>query len=236
MKQSIKVFCDETCPLQGRDDKIMVLGAIHCDEKDVKIVAEKIRQIKKKHKLSRLFETKWTKISPSKVAYYLEVVDYFFNQSPVKFRGVLVPDKSLLDHDKHNKGSHDEFYYKMYYVMLKWIVRTSNVYHFYIDIKDTKGARRVRHLHDVLAGKFYDYNHECIATVQQIRSHESELMQLADLLIGAIGHANRFERKDTPKQQVVEKIISYLPSGSLSASTPYTYTKFNLFKWDATLP
>ncbi|MBL8637843.1 MAG: DUF3800 domain-containing protein [Alphaproteobacteria bacterium] len=236
MKNLINVYCDETCHLQNRGDHVMVLGAVYCEADETKVIAERIRAIKKKNKLPRHFETKWTKISPSKQAYYTDLVDYFFNESPLRFRAVLIPDKDRLDHGKHEQ-SHDEWYYKMYYVTLKWIVRTSNRYHFYIDIKDTKGADRVRKLHDVLANHFYDFNHECIGKVQQIKSHESELMQLADLLIGAVGYANRFEGKPSVKAAIADRIKSHLPPDqSLSASTSYRATKFNLFRWDTAAP
>ncbi len=232
MKNLVNVYCDETCHLQGRGDHVMVLGAVYCEAVDVEKVAERIRSIKRKHGLPRLFETKWTKVSPGKADYYADLVDYFFNESPLRFRGVLIPDKDVLDHTKHGQ-THDDWYYKMYYVMLKWIIRTSSRYHFYLDIKDTKGADRVRKLHQVLANRFYDFNFECLEKVQQIKSHESELLQLADLLIGAIGHANRFKKIDSAKGALAEKIRLHLPRRSLSESTGYTETKFNLLKWDA---
>ena len=231
MKKLINVYCDESCHLLNRDDAVMVLGAVYCDATDVKLVSEQIRFIKKKHNLPRLFETKWTKVSPSKVNYYLDLIDYFFNESPLKFRAVLIPSKDTLDHDEHNQ-THDEWYYKMYYVMLKWIVQTSKRFHFYIDIKDTKGAQRVKSLHDVLARSFYDFDRECIERVQQINSHESELMQLADLLIGAIGYSNRFGENNTAKSAVVDKIKEGGGLAALSESTSFTSTKFNLFKWE----
>lgn len=234
-KNLINVYCDETCHLQDRGDHVMVLGAVYCEAIKAKESAERIRSIKKKHGLPRLFETKWTKVSPSKIEYYTDLVDYFFNESPLKFRAILIPDKDLLDHDRYDQ-SHDEWYYKMYYNMLKWLVRTSNRYHFYIDIKDTKGADRVKKLHEVLANKFLDFNHECLEKVQQIRSEESELMQLADLMIGAIGYANRFETGDSAKSAIAEKIRLFLPRQSLKESTAYTDTRFNLFKWDARVP
>lgn len=37
----------------------------------------------------------------------------------------------------------------------------------------------------------YDYSKEIIKKVQQVRSHEVELTQLADLLTGAVSYVNR---------------------------------------------
>lgn len=232
MSKLVNVYCDESRHLLAKTDNVMVLGAIYCKAEEVKIISERIRIIKKKYKLPKHFETKWTKISPSKIAYYLELIDYFFNESPLKFRAILIPDKSKLDHERFSQ-THDDWYYKMYYVLLKWIVRTSNQYHFYIDIKDTRGAHKTKKLEDYLANNFYDYSHECIARVQQIRSHESELLQLADLLIGAVSYANWSHDIYLAKYELIKKVESYLPQKSLRQRTSYTYTKFNLFVWDA---
>ncbi|HEU5048407.1 MAG TPA: DUF3800 domain-containing protein [Rickettsiales bacterium] len=232
MTSVINVYCDESCHLQKDDGKAMVLGALYCNAEEVRIIADKVRAIKKKYNLPRLFETKWTKISPSKKDYYLALVDYFFHESPARFRCVLIPDKTKLDHAQYYQ-THDDWYYKMYYVMLQWLIRPPKKYHVYIDIKDTKSTQRVKTLQDYLANRIYDYSRECIARVQQVRSHEVELLQLADLLIGAVAYASRHPHKTGAKAEIVERICKYLPQQSLSKSTAYSYTKFNLFVWDA---
>jgi Protein of unknown function (DUF3800) len=232
MSKLLNVYCDESRHLLCNSDNIMVLGAIYCHAEEVKIVSDRIRNIKKKHKLKSDFETKWTKVSPSKIDYYLDLIDYFFKESPLRFRTILIPDKSKLDH-KRFKQTHDDWYYKMYYVLLKWIVRTSNKYHFYLDIKDTRGSKKIKQLEIYLANNFYDFSRECIARVQQIRSHESELLQLADLLIGAVSYANWSKNPFSSKSKIVKKIESYLPQNSLTQKTLYAYGKFNIFVWDA---
>ncbi len=45
-------------------------------------------------------------------------------------------------------------------------------YRIYIDIKDTRGAAKVRKLHDVLCNNQYDFSRKIIERVQQVRSHE----------------------------------------------------------------
>lgn len=66
-------------------------------------------------------------------------------------------------------------------------------------MKDTRGGPKTRKLHDVLATSLYDFDRECIERVQQVRSHESELLQLTDLLIGALTYANRGLASSTAK-------------------------------------
>ena len=54
----------------------MVLGAIWCPLEKTRKIAKEIRQIKIKHSLGVKFEIKWTKVSPAKKEFYLELVSF----------------------------------------------------------------------------------------------------------------------------------------------------------------
>ena len=49
----------------------------------------------------------------------------------------------------------------------------------------------MEHLHEIICNNMYDFRHEIVERMQLVRSHEVELLQLADLLIGAVAYANR---------------------------------------------
>ncbi len=71
-----------------------------------------------------------------------------------------------------------------------------------------------------------------IMKVQQIHSHEVELLQLNDLLIGAIGYCNNGLSSSEAKMDVIEILRKY--SGlSLLNSSPLSDKKFNIFVWEA---
>lgn len=80
-----------------------------------KKIARDIKELKLKHNLKPDFEIKWTKVSASKVEFYLDVVDYFFSNPALRFRGVVVPDKEQLDHARFHQD-HNTFYYKMFFM------------------------------------------------------------------------------------------------------------------------
>lgn len=67
------IYCDESCHLEKDHQKVMVLGAIWCPVLKTKEILDELRDVKIKHGLSNNFELKWTKISPAKIDYYLEV-------------------------------------------------------------------------------------------------------------------------------------------------------------------
>ena len=81
-------------------------------------------------------------MSAAKLDLYLDLIDYFFDDDDLNFR-VLVADKSILDHGAFNQ-SHDEWYYKMYFDMLKVIFDPECRYRIYLDIKDTQGGEKVQ--------------------------------------------------------------------------------------------
>jgi len=229
MSELINIYCDESCHLQNDRQSAMVLGALWCPKPNVAQFNQKIAMIKASHNLSRYFEIKWTKISTSKVDFYSELVNFFFDTDNLNFRAWIIPDKSILQHEEHRQ-SHDDWYYKMYFYLLRNIFRSGNEYHIYLDIKDTCGRKKLQKLHDVLANAHYDFNREMITRMQHVHSHDIGLLQLADLFIGAISYKARTLTTSSAKQSIIEQIKS--KSGrSLERNTLPSEIKFNLCFW-----
>ena len=229
MSETFNIYCDESCHLEHDRQSAMVLGAVWCPESQRASIARAIRELKTTHGLASSFEVKWTKVSPAKLDFYLAVIDLFFSDPRLHFRGIVIPDKSKLDHSAFDQ-SHDDFYYKMYFQLLKVIFESDNRYRIYLDIKDTRSQQKVTKLHDYLANAQYDFNKEMVEWIQQVHSHEIEQLQLADVLIGALGYLHRGLQTSTAKQALIEKIKA--KSGfSLRRSTLPSEKKFNVFVW-----
>jgi len=227
--QVFNVYCDESCHLENDYQRVMVLGAVWCPLESTRDIAVRLRRIKVEYGLSRHFEIKWTKVSPAQVDFYQEVIDYFFDDDDLHLRALIVPDKSRLRHEAFNQ-THDEWYYKMYFDMLKVILQPEAGYRIYLDYKDTQGAKKAAKLHDVLCNNAYDFSRNIIKRLQLVRSHEVEQLQLADLLIGAVSYANRGLESSPAKFQLVQRIRQR--SGyTLSQSTLLREDKVNLFRW-----
>lgn len=229
MRNEFNIYCDESCHLENDKQRAMVLGAIWCPKENARTIFEEIREIKKKHGLSASFEIKWNKVSPAKGKFYSDLISYFFNNDDLHFRALVVPDKNVLDHSAYEQ-SHDDFYYKMYFDLLKIILDPESSYHIFLDIKDTQSQKKVDHLKVVLRNNHYDYHKEIIRKVQQVRSHEIELIQLTDLLIGAVSYLHRGFESSSVKKELIEEIRS-LSGYSLLKSTLPKETKMNIFIW-----
>lgn len=231
MSQVFNVYCDESCHLENDHQPVMVLGAIWCPLDKVHEISVRIREIKAQHGMKPGFEIKWIKVSPAKRQFYLDVVDYFFDDDDLCFRALIVPDKSRLQHGSFRQ-THDEWYYKMYFDLLKVILSPEGRYRIYLDIKDTLGATKIVKLHDILCNNMYDFSREIIERVQLVRSHEVELMQLADILIGAISYVNRGLIGNTAKVALVER-MKQRSKYDLTRTTLLREEKINLFRWNA---
>jgi len=230
MRLEYNIYCDESCHLMSDSNgNVMVLGAITIPKHKRIEIFNRIREIKTKHGFGLDFEIKWHKVSNSKVDFYLELVDYFFDNEDLNYRSLIVPDKSALNHEHFNQN-HDDFYYKMYFDLLKVILYPDRAYNIYIDIKDTRGQEKVVKLKEVLRNKHYDYQNQIIKEVQQVHSHEVQILQITDLLTGAISYLHRGLETNTGKLKIIER-IKQRSGYSLLKSTLYREEKMNIFIW-----
>ena len=229
MSNTINVYCDKSCHLEHDGHRAMIIGTVWSPGSKKAEITQRINDIRARHKMPRGFEFKWTKVSSSKLQMYMDFVDYFFDDDDLNFRCVVVADKNELDHPRYGQ-THDEWYYKMYFTMLKTILKPGDVYRIYIDIKDTNSKQKVKKLHDVLCNNSYDYSRNMIERVQQIRSHEVVQTQLADILIGAMSYKSRGLNKSRAKNAIVDRITQR--SGySLERNTLIREHKFNILVW-----
>lgn len=233
--QEYNVYCDESCHLEHDKSKAMSLGAIWCPKNKVREANRRLIEIKTRHGIPKSSEVKWTKLSTCNVDLYRDIIDYFFDDDDLHFRGLVVPDKTVLDHEAFNQ-THELWYYKMYFTMLKTIFDRTAKYSVYIDIKDTHSGENSRKLQEVCSNNAYDFDHRIIQKVQPIRSEEVQLMQLVDILTGSLAYRhNSTERPigqlSKSKIEITKRIMSR--SGySLAKSTLLSDSKFNLLVWE----
>jgi len=229
MTQTFNVYCDESCHLENDHQPIMVLGAVWCPLEKVREIAVRLREIKARYGFPPTFEVKWKKVSHGRLDFYMSLMDFFFKDDDLHFRALIVPDKTVLRHEDFQQ-THDDFYYKMYFDMLKVILNPEAHYRIYLDIKDTRSADKVVKLHEVLCNNLYDFSREIIERVQNVKSDEVEQVQLADLLIGAISYANRALTSNSAKTALVER-MRQCSHYQLTKTTLIQESKVNLFRW-----
>lgn len=225
----MNLYCDESCHLENDGFKVMLIGGVACPDYARKRIYLDIKQIKNDHNISPLREIKWSKVSNSEQDYYKSLIDYFFSNELLSFRCVLLPDKSVLRHHDFDQ-THDDFYYKMYYYVIRKYLNETEPLKVFLDIKDTQSIQKVRKLGDIL-GRAAGSRFEKIDRIQQIRSHENSILQLADLLLGAVGYVNR-DLKSSTSKVFISQYIAEKAQQSLKNTSRYSENKFNIFVLD----
>lgn len=219
MNKTFNLYCDESCHLENDHKTFMLIGSVSSAYNQIKRHTERINNLKKKRHFYG--EIKWTNVSTSQQQFYKELIDYFYD-TDLRFRAVIV-NKATVNNKAHNQD-YDTFYYKMYYYLLNHNKNSRYKYNVYLDIKDTLSAYKVNKLKEILNTKFGIFRN-----VQNIRSHESTLMQLADFMTGAISyHLNNAEQRVTAKKQIIARIMQHSNQG-LQDSSNFKETKLNLF-------
>ena len=228
MTNALNIYCDESAHLEHDGLPIMVLGAVWCPLDKVRETAIRLREIKARHGLKSDCELKWTGVSRSKVRYYLDVLDYFFDDDDLHFRALII-DKAQLDHEAWG-SDHDSWYYRMYFTLIEPLLEPDARHRIYLDIKDTRSEQKVRKLHDVLCNSVYDFDKKIVERVQHVRSHEVEHVQLADFLMGAIRYCNEGQKTNQAKLDVIARMKQR--SGlTLDRTTLVRAEKVNLLRW-----
>lgn len=228
MNQIYNLYCDESCHLENDRQPVMVLGVIWCEQGKTREIAVRLREIKAAHGLPPNFEVKWNKVSPAKQGFYLDVLDYFFDDDDLHFRA-WVAHKAGLRHLDFGQ-THDDWYYKMLFGLVEPLLTPDARFRIYLDKKDTRSARKVAKLHDVLCNNLYDFNRAILERVQVVEADDVEQLQLADLLIGAVSYVNRSLQTSSAKNALVAR-IRQRTGYTLTRKTLLREPKFNLLVW-----
>ena len=217
MSKTFNFYCDESTHLMNDGHPYMLIAYVSVAYPQIKQHKAYIKLLKEKHKFKG--EIKWSNVSKSQFEFYADVIDYFF-ATDLMFRSVIV-SKDQIDEDRDDY-SYQDFYYRMYYQLLHHKMEANYTYNLYLDIKDTNSQNKLKKLSEVLG------HSQNIRNIQFIKSYESYLLQIADLLMGAINYHIRGLNKVIAKNKLIERIQSHTKI-HLDQSTPKSEDKFNLF-------
>lgn len=233
MPNIYNIYCDESCWMHFDQSQVIAWGAIWCPQESVKEIHEELRTIKRIYDINPYFEIKWNKVSMGEIEFYLELINFIFERDDVFYRCLIVPDKSILNHAEF-KQSHDEWYYKMYYDLLKAIVdpaiNPNTSFNIFFDYKDTRQSNSLRELQNTLVNSFRNTEKDLIIQSKGVNSEEVGLVQLADLLTGAMTYFNRGLYKNEAKIKIIE-LIKEKTDLTLRNSTSLQRKKFNILVW-----
>ena len=229
---TFNLYCDESRHTSDPKDRYAVIGALKCPRDKKKLIVGRIHALMAKHRAHG--EAGWKRLSPNRIDFYFALLELFVNDSDLSFRCILV-DRPKLDHDKYNNGDSELGFYKLYYQMLVHWLQPGEEYYIYLDWQQNKTNNR---FDDVRTNLIHKLNGRAkIAALEPITSDTQPLMQLSDLLIGAVGYEwngySGLPHSSTTKVLFCKQLASQLNLQSIAAGTPKESKKFNIFDWQA---
>lgn len=227
----LHLYCDESRHLPHDREPFLLLGLLACPADRVRASHTELAALWKEHKLPQHFEAKWTKVSPGKQAFYLSVLDWFLRADGLSFRALVLPNKKRL-YAALPEDSRDYLYYRLYYQLLRGAIEPENRHRVFLDLKDTRGREKIIHLTDVLRADADDPAGKAVVGLQHIRSHEVRLLQVTDLLLGAVGFArNPKAEKESPAKRAFVRSLEEHLGQPLTADTLPGAQKVALLTW-----
>lgn len=217
-----EVYCDESRQdiSPNSTSKNMLIGGIWIPVERRESIKNFIKVLKEKHSIGG--ELKWNKIAARNHKLYMEIVDLFFNDPDIRFRCIVV-DKSKLNFEKYHRGDKELGFYKFYYHMLtKWI--DDKTIRIFTDLKTNRVKGRLKKLEEI----FVRENNSTQIKVQAISSHESLLIQMTDILLGAISAKFNPETLINSFKNDIIKIIEKRSGKPIAATYP-SEKKLNIF-------
>ena len=223
-----EVYCDETLPdlftSEHPSAQYLMIGSLWLPADVRETAKSRIAELRAKH--SVYGEMKWRKISPSKQAFYIELIDMFMSFGlDMRFRCIAV-DRTQVDMARH-EGDPELGFYKFYYQTLHHWILDNNEYRIFCDLKLNRDRSRLSTLKTTLG---HANRTSVIADVQSLPSPEVTLLQLCDVLLGsASARINPRENMGAAKTAIVEHIERRLDRDQLGP-TSAAERKFNVFK------
>ena len=223
-----KVYCDESRHDGSPNHRYMAIGGLWIpEEREPELVAQ-FRALRPGQQPQA--EVKWNKTRQESVALYSKIVDLFFDFPGAAFRAIVV-DKAKVDLARYHQGDQELGFYKFYYEMLeKWIL-PGHEFVILLDYKQNSDPDRYLTFYKILQARAQKVRAR-IEDLTVVNSAEEPLVQIADLLTGAISASCCDDlRPGSPKQQLAEHIAKRAGFVSLkNSSLSPAFSKFNIFR------
>jgi hypothetical protein len=177
-----EIYVDESSQTKHR---FLVLGAITVPIEETEGLLRRLRSARCPELPAS--ELKWTKVSKAKLTAYLRSVDVFFESKQVHFHSIIV-DTTKQNHQLYNQGSREIGFNKELYQLLMKFGRLYDCnFHVYLDRRTTTQATEdLRLIANRGIRKQGDRRDWPYRRLHFRDSHEVEMLQLTDLLIGAV--------------------------------------------------
>lgn len=232
----LHVYCDESRQTQ---DRYMVFGGIMVPETSVEPFNKAMALWRDAQNMHA--ELKWTKVSNQKLNEYKSLVDLFFSlagKGQLHFRSVVF-DTAQIDYKTYHKGSKELGFYKFFYQFLlhsfgAYVAKENRQLLVSFDQRNTKEKLSTFGL--ILSRGMrnrYKCREDVVVNVEAVDSKKCNLMQVADVLMGAIGYQNNDCHLRPGARRAKIQLADYIAHKanllSLKQNTPWRMKHFGIW-------
>ena len=218
-----EIYCDESC-WEALYDKsahqYAAIGGVWIPATFRKEAKAIINGLKNKYGFHG--EMKWNHICPKTLDMYVDLINQFFDHEELRFRAICIKS-SNVNHDRFNAGSGELGFYKFYFQLIHHWMIMGNSYQVFVDYKTNGYQYRVQELGIILSNA----STAELEQIQALPSEQSAMIQLADVLTGAVASAFNDNLTSPAKRQFRNALEQRLGHGI--TGTPVTENKFNVF-------
>jgi hypothetical protein len=236
----LHIFCDES---RQSKDRYMVLGGIIIPKENIPAFNATMANYRARYNMHS--ELKWSKVKQQKIEEYKGFIDYFIalsNTNKIHFKSIVV-DNHLVNHKKYNSGDKELGFYKFYYQLIlhcfgvKYYKKESDV-KFIIHPDELSSKYPLEELKKILnngISKKLGVSINPFVSIEPKCSHDSEIAQINDLIIGAIGYEKNGYHLLAGSASGKIELLNYIKQSAgiatLCDTTPIHLSRFGIWNF-----
>lgn len=217
-------YCDES----NLKSHFMVIGGVWVPWQQEELLRRKITDLRETTGL--LGEFRWKKTSKAKIGEYRGFVDTFFSISALRFNCIVV-NNYIFDPKAFHEGDWELGFYKLYYLVITRNLNSLGRYWFYLDDRNNRKKNRLGVLKSI-SNNWCKAHLKCepIRQIEPRISHSDDLIQLADVLCGAVGYMWNDRSESPAKLELAHYIARRAGLQTLRINT-HPESRFNIWQW-----
>ncbi|MBP3846481.1 DUF3800 domain-containing protein [bacterium] len=186
------IFADESNTDKSR---YMLIGGIWVDEPTYLQVVAECKNFKQENGWNENTKFNWKNISKKTLEQYYKFIDIFFKYN-LQFNCIIIDRKEINLKENINKDAELGFYI-FYYELLRRNSKINIPYYIYLDRRNNRQKSRGETLKQLLQKDMHPINKQGKRTIDKgkdvkvlefVNSNAYNLIQFADLIMGAIGY------------------------------------------------
>lgn len=221
------IYCDES---GIRCCRYMLIGGLWVRREAEIALREALSVVRENYGLKA--EMKWIKVSDKMLRSYRAFIDIILLSPDVAFKCIVL-DTHIIDYKNYHNGDRDLGFYKFYYQLVSRNLDLENVYWLYTDERTSRQNEPLSTLKSTVNYWCHQKGaqHDSLRAVEARDSKADDLMQVADVLLGAVGAAWNGTATNAAKIALMSYIAKAYQRSTLATATPISCRRLNIWKW-----